>query len=159
MATNNNKTGTPTTAIPTHLKHKPVYVIDDYAAVDGCYKRDTDVVGLSLGRAQWCGDDEFVPSVKVWRHGAKKWSRQSEETTLTRALDMAMMVVAVLDKHINGNAFRPVDSIYGSFEITDINSALQNDLVQYLTDEKNRKDIDTHIDILYDVITAYKNQK
>lgn len=50
--------------IPDNLKHKPIYVIENYAAIDGHYKNDTDVKGISVGRAQWC-TNEFVPSVKV----------------------------------------------------------------------------------------------
>ncbi|GEM_PF-2887296 len=59
--------------VPTHLKHKPIFVLDDdYKSIDGNYKNDSDVVGLSLGKAQWTDKNEFVPSVKVWRR--KKWS-------------------------------------------------------------------------------------
>ena len=54
------------TEIPGWLKHKPIYAIKRYEQVDGFYKNDTDVIGLSLGKAQWC-DNDFVPSVKVWR--------------------------------------------------------------------------------------------
>lgn len=94
------------TEIPGWLKHKPIYAIKRYEQVDGFYKNDTDVIGLSLGKAQWC-DNDFVPSVKVWRDvkvkGTNRYkiSRQSEETTLTRALDLAMLVVRVYDGFVN----------------------------------------------------------
>jgi hypothetical protein len=40
--------------------------MEKYDTIDGTYKKDTDVIGLSVGRAQW-DEDSFVPSVKVWR--------------------------------------------------------------------------------------------
>ena len=88
------------------MKHKPIYAIKRYEKVDGFYKNDTDVIGLSLGKAQW-SNETFVPSVKVWRDvktnnsNNYKISRQSEETTLTRALDLAMLVVRVYDSAAN----------------------------------------------------------
>lgn len=94
------------TEIPDGLKHKPIYAIRRYEQVDGFYKNGTDVIGLSLGKVQWCGDN-FVPSVKVWRDVKVKEtnryriSRQNEETTLTRALDLAMLVVRVYDGYVN----------------------------------------------------------
>lgn len=41
------------TEIPHWLKHKPIYAIKSYEQADGFYKNDTDVIGLSLGKAQW----------------------------------------------------------------------------------------------------------
>lgn len=46
--------------IPTHLKHKPIYGIENYSEIDGQYKNNTDAVGLSLGKAQW-SDAGFCP--------------------------------------------------------------------------------------------------
>lgn len=91
MADNdNNRNNT----IPNHLSHKPIYTLLGYHAIDGEYKNNTDVIGLSLGHAQW-DKRGFTPSVKVWRRIKDKnakylISRQSEETILTRALDLAL---------------------------------------------------------------------
>lgn len=144
-----------TTKIPTNLKHKPIYAINEYAAVDGYYKNNTDAVGISIGKAQWKSDD-FIPSVKVWRKSNKKWSRQSEETTITRALDMAMLVISVLNNHYNGRNFKKIQSIYGSLEIErmNCNPSLIKELNDFLDTHKD--DIEQHIDILYDAIIAYK---
>lgn len=141
--------------IPQNLKHKPIYAINDYAAVDGNYKNNTDVVGLSLGRAQWA-KDEFVPSVKVWRRINKRWSRQSEETTLIRALDMAMLVVNVLNHHYNGAPFQKIQSIYGALKIDSL--SCDPSMVKAFYDflDQHRDDIEQHVDILREAINAYK---
>ena len=39
------------TNVPTHLKHKPVVIIDNYGDVDGRWACDTDARGISLGLA------------------------------------------------------------------------------------------------------------
>lgn len=147
--------------IPTYLKHKPIYVINRYAKIDGFYKNDTDVIGLSLGKAQWSGDN-FVPSVKVWRDvkvedkNCYKISRQSEETTLTRALDMAMLVVCIYDicvnndrKYINDNI---IETIFGNLKIETFgDNSLIDELKNFFKGE-NSIDIKSHIEILKEVI-------
>ena len=78
--------------IPTELKHKPVIVVDDYENVDGRMSGNTDTKGLSLGLAQWNDRGKVDISAKVWRHTGGKWSRQSEEMPLYRALDLAILI-------------------------------------------------------------------
>lgn len=147
------------TEIPYWLGHKPIYVIKRYEQVDGFYKNDTDVIGLSLGKAQWC-KDYFIPSVKVWRDvkikGSNRYkiSRQSEETTLTRALDLAMLVVRVYDgyvnhKHIDGNI---IETVFGNLKIETVgNDGLIDNLKTFFTAE-NLTDVKNHIEILKNVI-------
>lgn len=76
--------------IPTNLKHKPVFVVEDYDQIDGRYAGNTDAKGLSIGIAQWGPD----ASAKVWRHTDEKWSRQSEELPIHRVLDLALLICA-----------------------------------------------------------------
>jgi hypothetical protein len=145
------------------LKHKPIYAIKRYEKVDGFYKNDTDVIGLSLGKAQW-SNETFVPSVKVWRDvktnnsNNYKISRQSEETTLTRALDLAMLVVRVYDSVAND---KPVDSeiiktVFGNLNIETVgNGKLVSDLTHFFTEE-NLDDVKNHIKILKDTIQNTK---
>ncbi len=78
--------------IPTTLKHKPVFVVENYEQVDGRYAYNSDAKGLSLGLAQWNDRGNVEISAKVWRHTGEKWSRQSEELPLHRVLDLAIMV-------------------------------------------------------------------
>lgn len=78
--------------IPTHLKHKPVIVAENYANIDGRTAYKTDAQGLSLGLAQWNDRGKVDISAKVWRHTGGKWSRQSEELPLHRVLDLAILV-------------------------------------------------------------------
>lgn len=143
---------------PMHLTHKPIYAINDYDKVDGYYKNHTDVYALSIGKAQW-DSDQVIPSVKVWRkvgpENKQRWSRQSEETTLTRAIDMATLIIKVLDKHYNGKAFAPVNSIYGNLEIEKMNA--DPSIVKEFNDflEKNKVDINEHIKLLNNALTSY----
>ena len=78
--------------IPTHLKHKPVICLEGYDRIDGKYAHNTDARGLSLGLAQWNDRGKVDVSAKIWRHSGEKWSRQSEEMPMHRALDLAIMI-------------------------------------------------------------------
>lgn len=145
--------------IPNHLKHKPIYILESYSPTDGQYKNNTDVVGLSLGRAQWCGD-EFTPSVKVWRKNNGRWSRQSEETTLTRALDLATLIIKILDSLETGKAIEPIYTVFGDLSISEAENSrsLKQEFMHYLTaDNKKRlNDIKSHIRVLYEAISDYQ---
>lgn len=143
-----------TTKVPTNLTHKPIYAINGYAAFDGYYKNNTDAVGLSIGKAQW-KSEKFVPSVKVWRK-KNKWSRQSEETTITRALDLAMLIINVLNNHYNGKSFQKIPTVYGTLKIDRMSCdpSIVKDFNDFL--DKNKDDIEQHVNILYDAISAYK---
>lgn len=78
--------------IPTELKHKPVFVCENYADIDGRYPKSTDAKGLSLGLAQWNDRGKVDISAKVWRYTGEKWSRQSEELPLHRVIDLAILI-------------------------------------------------------------------
>jgi hypothetical protein len=78
--------------VPTYLKHKPVFVVEDYEKVDGRYANHSDAKGLSLGLAQWNERGKVEISAKVLRHTGGKWSRQSEELPLHRVLDLGIMI-------------------------------------------------------------------
>lgn len=79
--------------IPKELKHKPVFAVEDYAAIDG-HNENTDAQGLSLGLAQWNDRGRVDVSAKVWRHTGEKWSRQSEELPLHRVVDLALLLLS-----------------------------------------------------------------
>ena len=78
--------------IPTSLKHKPVFVCQNYENIDGRYAYNSDAKGLSLGLAQWNDRGRVDISAKVWRHTGEKWSRQSEELPIHRVLDLAILI-------------------------------------------------------------------
>ncbi|QJE98066.1 DUF6530 family protein [Luteolibacter luteus] len=78
--------------IPTHLKHRPVVVAENYDRLDGQYAFETDVQGLSLGLAQWNEKGKVDISAKIWRYTGERWSRQSEEMPLHRVLDLALLI-------------------------------------------------------------------
>lgn len=78
--------------IPTYLKHKPVFVSENYDRVDGRLSNKSDAKGLSLGLAQWNDRGNVDVSAKVWRYTGEKWSRQSEELPMHRVLDLAILL-------------------------------------------------------------------
>lgn len=80
--------------IPTSLKHKPVYVVENYEDVDGRSAYKSDTKGISLGLAQWNDRGRVDISAKVWRYTGEKWSRQSEELPLHRVLDLALLILS-----------------------------------------------------------------
>ncbi|WP_345951292.1 DUF6530 family protein [Mucilaginibacter sp. PAMB04274] len=87
---------------PMHLTHKPVIATVDARTLDdpehdGSW---TDVRSLSIGKAQW--DDPDVFSVKIWRSVDGRWTRQSEEVPLHRALDLAILVIDALIEERSG---------------------------------------------------------
>lgn len=86
--------------IPTTLKHKPVYVAENYEEVDGRSAGNTDAKGLSLGLAQWNDRGKVDVSAKVWRYTGEKWSRQSEELPMHRVLDLALLILSA-KKHMS----------------------------------------------------------
>lgn len=150
--------------VPIRCKHKPIFATKDYALIDGYYKNDTDVLGLSLGKAQWSGD-EFIPSVKVWRQKNGKITRNSEEITLTRALDLATLTVQALDSVENGCEPKKYTTMHGSVVIEKVTTPnfvnLKHQLIGHLNDDnkKNLVDIETHIDYLNKVIQDYYKHK
>ncbi len=144
------------TAVPMNRKHKPVYVINEYSLSDGQHKNNSDVIGISLGKAQWC-NEKFEPSVKVWRTKNGKISRQSEETTLTRALDLATLSLLVYDIEVNGRENNIMSSsVFGKMEAEVVDDNLRASLHSYLNSEENRLDIIEHIKILKKIIENIK---
>ena len=76
---------------PEWLKHNPVITVD-YEKKDA---EAGDAKFLSLGRSTWNPEDF---SAKVWRKSdSGRWSRQSEELPLWRVLDLATLLVAVIN--------------------------------------------------------------
>ncbi len=78
---------------PEWLSHKPIISVD-YEEHDA---NAGDAKFLSLGKSTWNKEDY---SAKVWRqvYGSDHWSRQSEELPLWRVLDLATLLVAVINK-------------------------------------------------------------
>lgn len=85
---------------PKNLHHKPIMSVNDYDKIDAFNTNNTDVVALSIGRAQY---DIQQISLKVWRHSDEKWSRQSEELPIHRNLDLSILFIAALLTDIDAN--------------------------------------------------------
>ena len=85
---------------PTHLKHRPIIEVTDYDEIDAQFAKDTDVVALSIGYAQY---DNNEISLKVWRHMGEKFSRQSEELPIHRGIDIILLLTGALLHDTNAN--------------------------------------------------------
>src|ERR1035437_2835823 len=73
---------------PYSLKHQPVFLLP-YEEHDGPFAGKTDCRFLSVGWAQY---DPRSISVKTLRHTKTKWSRQSEEVPIHRAIDLVLLL-------------------------------------------------------------------
>lgn len=139
---------------PYWLSHKPIYAINDYGKIDGKYKNNSDISAMSVGTAQWQTDnDKFEPSIKVWRCRNNKISRQSEETTFTRSIDMAMFAIQVYSNIVKNKDFINISDIHGENNIEKIDGVNYNyddELKKYLQENKN--DIENHIKFLKKII-------
>ncbi|AOV09987.1 MULTISPECIES: DUF6530 family protein [Enterobacteriaceae] len=134
--------------IPTHLSHRPVVKLENYSAIDGQYKNNTDAEGLSIGIAQWSEPDSPELSAKVWRYTGMKWSRQSEELPVHRVLDLANLICAALSYVRTG--VLPVDK---RFRITLANNP---ELISTMKAclEKDSENIDTSLSRLAESLKA-----
>jgi len=92
---------------PDQLLHKPVYVVP-YFDLDPGREGNTDAQFITLGWSQW---DQRELSTKVVRHSGQRWSRQSEELPLPRAIDLAILTALAFGQ---GDDFVQIDS--GTFE-------------------------------------------
>ena len=104
--------------VPTHLKHKPIVAVD-YEQIDKEAKGG-DAKSISVGVAQWNIDyegEKLDYSAKIFRKvdGSGIWSRQSEELPLWRVIDLATLVIAIINDKPSGmgNAVVKPDSYAG----------------------------------------------
>jgi len=104
---------------PEHIQHKPVYVVP-YFDHDPWYAGDTDAQFITLGWSQW---DQRELSAKVVRHSGQRWSRQSEELPLPRAIDLAILTaiaygqgdnLAQIEAGTFENQYKPITVAHGS---------------------------------------------
>ena len=77
--------------IPTWLSHTPVVAID-YEKKDE-ESGGGDAKWLSLGRSTWNKED-FSAKVFRWAEDGQRWSRQSEELTFWRLLDLTTLLLS-----------------------------------------------------------------
>jgi len=103
--------------VPTHLKHEPVFGIEEYNKMDGIYAvSGSDAPCLSIGIAQWNQRGSQDISAKVWRNSGTvlndyqdgSWSRMSEELPIHRNLDLTIFICEVMDMLKNGQYNRPI---------------------------------------------------
>ena len=94
------------------LKHRPVFLVP-YAVHDGPYAGATDCLFLSLGWAQY---DPRSASLKTLRHSGAKWSRQSEELPLHRAVDLVIVLARAIHATLDGRHLNNIDLPAGTFE-------------------------------------------
>ena len=92
--------------VPTHLTHKPIVAVD-YEHIDNTAGAG-DAKSLSVGEATWneeYGKEKDLDySAKIFRKlwTSDKWSRQSEELPLWRVIDLATLVIAIVNDKPSG---------------------------------------------------------
>ena len=120
---------------PWWLTHKPIITVD-YENKDA---EAGDAKFLSLGRSTWNPEDF---SAKIWRWSGKgeRWSRQSEEIPLWRVLDLATLLVAVINNR---------ESRLNEF-VQDEESV--EDLKEYIKD--NMEILSPKVQDLYDMLSS-----
>ena len=86
--------------VPEHLSHKPIIAVNEYDKIDAQYAKNTDVKALSIGEAQYDGNEI---SLKIWRHSGNRWSRMSEEMPIHRSIDLNILLLGALLTDVNSN--------------------------------------------------------
>jgi hypothetical protein len=129
------------------LKHKPVYLLP-YRDYDGPYAGDTDCIFLSVGWAQY---DPRSLSVKTLRYVGDRWSRQSEELPLHRAIDAIILVAASVQATIPSNRPDPVHLPAGTFE----NQADDKEIVAGVSTNGRRTGPDSPVEF----VTALRSRR
>jgi hypothetical protein len=92
--------------VPTHLTHKPIIAVN-YEQIDENAGAG-DAKSLSVGEATWNPDhskkEDLDYSAKIFRQvwSSGNWSRQSEELPLWRVIDLATLVIAVVNDKPSG---------------------------------------------------------
>lgn len=132
--------------IPTNLKHKPVFTVEEYENVDGRKAYKSDAKGLSLGLAQWNDRGKIDVSAKVWRYTGEKWSRQSEELPLHRVLDLTLLILSA-KKHLK-EAYR-YPKLYNEENLNVETIGLQGDKMQ-VDVCKDNEFIDEDIELFFE---------
>ena len=61
-------------------------------------------------------------------------------------------------KYYNEQDIESIDTIFGSVEIQERNKEFEKELKEYLQKEQNKKDLNSHIDILYQALKRYKEE-
>ena len=135
---------------PTHLAHKPITSVDEYAQHDGKYTvTGTDVESLSIGVAQYDGNDI---SAKVFRYTGNKWSRQSEELPLHRIIDLSTVILKSI--LMSGNVAQPLTS---NLNVGIIDQNKLPDIVNYY--KLNRKILLPKLQELQVILNYFMNEE
>ena len=123
--------------IPTWLSHKPIVALD--------YRNEDALAGakdaryLSIGRATWNNKSDF--SAKIFRRVHGRWSRQSEELPLWRVIDLATLVIAVINDYESGLGEEKINP--KDYEIlrrfVENNKELYSNKIEKLNNAINRK--------------------
>ncbi len=124
--------------VPTHLKHKPVIALD-YENLDEKAGAG-DAKSLSIGVATWNKDygkeDDLSYSAKIFRKvwDSGNWSPQSEELPLWRVIDLASLVIAVINGKPSGLGDQVVcpEKINSLRKFIDQNNALYQEKIDNL---------------------------
>lgn len=144
-------------AVPQTLDHRPVYSLD-YLNHDGYQAGNTDAKCLSIGLAQY-GNHSHV-TLKVFRHSGKRWSRQSEELPLHRAVDLTLLLAKALFAEESQEIILEPDSLFGQPEILKLiqdPKRTSSEIAAYTAFlDKNREALQKRLGALADELTTLR---
>lgn len=148
----------PTNDLPQNLAHKPVYALP-YEYFDGFYAGETDARFISVGLAQY---DKNEVSVKIFRHTGEKWTRQSEELPLHRAIDAVIFATKTIWGTSDGNAVFEADTFENQVEPLEISR--ENRTSRELTKfhkflSENEDLLKSRLNALYNLLNELKEKK
>lgn len=148
----------PTDDLPQNLAHKPVYALP-YEHFDGFYAGETDARFISVGLAQY---DKNEVSVKIFRHTGEKWTRQSEELPLHRAIDAVTFLTRAIFGTGDGNAVFQANTFENQDESLEISR--ENRTSRELTKfhrfiSENEDLLKARLNSLYELLDELKEQK
>jgi len=145
----------PTNELPQNLAHKPVYAVP-YERFDGFNTKETDVRFISVGLAQY---DPYEVSVKIFRHTSEKWTRQSEELPIHRAIDAVSFIAKVIYDSDDGNVAIPTNTFENQNEGIDISreKRTSGELASFHRFfEENKRLISDRFNKLYEILDDMK---
>ena len=133
---------------PDNAKHKAVFALP-YEEFDGPYAGKSDCKYLTVGWAQY---DPGMVSVKTLRHSGERWSRQSEELPVHRAVDAVLLLAYCVFKSSEQGVTLPAGTFEGQKEPLTLSPKEHQSLVRFLrtllTDDLLKRRLSKAADLL-----------
>jgi hypothetical protein len=145
---------------PYSLSHQPVFLLP-YDEHDGPFAGATDCKYLSVGWAQYeppPGQSRGI-SVKTLRHTGTKFSRQSEEIPIHRAIDLVLLLANAV-RSVDGNIDLPSGRLENQRSAIRIEAKLADAAQRRVFKEKIRdRAVLRRLGVLLDTLQVMRSEK